>query len=293
MNTELDEQNKKIFINNVVEAVIRISLLLLMASWCFDISRPFLIMIVWGIIIAVASHPLYIKLCKYLPGSHAFASIVFTLALLGILFVPTIILSATAIESATDLARQLKSGDLVIPHPSENVKSWPLVGPWLSDLWALASENISAALEQIRPQLKSTGLWLLQMVKSAGASLLSFIVAIIIAGVILANAKKGERLAHQFALRIMGEQGHKYTELAGKNYSECYTGDFRYIHYSVFVSRSGFHSDGCASCGFMGISLFITRNHSSGRHAYHTRRSYLCDVDRRYPAGYRFSCLEY
>lgn len=216
MNTEQVEQNKKAFINNAVEAVIRISLILLMVSWCFDITKPFLLMIIWGVIIAVASYPLYIKLCDYLPGGHVLASFVFTLTLLGILFVPTIILSTTAIESATDLARQLNAGDLVIPPPPENVKDWPLVGSQVSNLWTLASENVSAALGQIQPQLKSIGLWLLQVVKSAGASLLIFIVAVVISGFILANAKGGQRFAHQFAQRIMGEQGHQYAELAGK-----------------------------------------------------------------------------
>jgi len=126
--------------------------------------------------------------------------------LLGILIVPTIILSTTALESTANLAGQLKSGEVAIPRPPENVKDWPIIDQQLSDLWGLASENISGALQQVKPQLESVGLWLLQMVKSAGASLFTFIVAIIIAGIFLANATGGRELAHQFATRIMGEK---------------------------------------------------------------------------------------
>ena len=216
MNTEQAAENKKIFINNAVEAVIRIGLLLLMAAWCFDITKPFLIMIVWGVIIAVASYPLYIKLCNYLHNRNVLASVIITSALLAIIFVPTIILSTTAIQSATDIAQQLKSGEVVIPEPPGNVQNWPLVGPQISDTWTLASDNLSEALAKIKPQLKSTGLWLLKMIKSAGASILIFLAAVVIAGFILVNANSGQRLAHQFAIRIMGEKGHQYAVLAGK-----------------------------------------------------------------------------
>lgn len=216
MNTDQQEQNKNIFINNTLEAVIRVGVLLLLAAWCFDIARPFLYMIIWGVIIAVASYPLYTKLCDYLPGGNLLVSTVFTLSLLGIIFIPTIILSTTAIEGATNLAQQLEAGEFAITPPPESVKDIPLIGPQVSDLWTLASENITAALENIKPQLQSTGLWLFQVIKSAGIAMLALIAAIIIAGVILANAKSGKQFAQQFAFRIMGEQGHKYTELSSK-----------------------------------------------------------------------------
>ena len=216
MDTNQQEQSKKIFINNTVEAVIRVGILLLLVGWCFDIARPFLYMIIWGVIIAVASYPLYTRLCNYLSGRQILTSIVFTLTLLSIILVPSIILSASAVEGATQLAQQLEAGDFVITPPPQSIKSIPLIGTQLSDLWTLASENITAALGSIQPQLKSAGLSLLQMIKSAGIGFFSLIAAIIIAGMILANAKSGKQLAQRFALRIVGEQGYQYTELSSK-----------------------------------------------------------------------------
>jgi predicted PurR-regulated permease PerM len=51
------------FLANAIEASVRISLLLVLAAWCFDIVRPFVISIAWGIIIAVAQYRLSPTLC--------------------------------------------------------------------------------------------------------------------------------------------------------------------------------------------------------------------------------------
>ena len=44
------------------EAAIRVGLLLVLVYWCFTIAEPFLVPIVWGMIIAVAVHTGYDRL---------------------------------------------------------------------------------------------------------------------------------------------------------------------------------------------------------------------------------------
>ena len=42
-----------------ITAILRVALLLLILAWCFYIIRPFIIVLVWAIIIAVALYPVY------------------------------------------------------------------------------------------------------------------------------------------------------------------------------------------------------------------------------------------
>ena len=49
------------FTTNAIEAAIRVGLLLMLAMWCLDIVRPFVVPVVWGLIIAVAIYPLFIN----------------------------------------------------------------------------------------------------------------------------------------------------------------------------------------------------------------------------------------
>jgi predicted PurR-regulated permease PerM len=62
MNTSHQPSNDKLFMARALEAAIHIGLVVLLLYACFQIGRPFIQIIVWGIIIAVAVHPGYDRL---------------------------------------------------------------------------------------------------------------------------------------------------------------------------------------------------------------------------------------
>ena len=49
--------NDDAFLRRAIETTIRIGVVALLAAWCFQITMPFIIPIVWGIIIATAVYP--------------------------------------------------------------------------------------------------------------------------------------------------------------------------------------------------------------------------------------------
>jgi hypothetical protein len=55
------------------------------------------------------------------------------------------------------IVQRLDSGVFPIPAPAESVKSWPIIGDRLYDLWALAATNVKAVFSQIAPTLKPIG----------------------------------------------------------------------------------------------------------------------------------------
>ena len=60
-----NQQNKKLeFINNAKEAALHIGLLFLIIIVSYIIFKPFLVPVVWGIIIAVALYPIFKKIVK-------------------------------------------------------------------------------------------------------------------------------------------------------------------------------------------------------------------------------------
>jgi predicted PurR-regulated permease PerM len=197
-----------------LEATVRIGILILLVAWCFSIVRPFFIPIAWGVIIAVSAHPGYLKLRGLVGGRSGLAAT--TLVILGIvlLMVPAVMLSGTLVDTAQGLAKGFQDGTLAVPPPPESVRDWPLVGEALSTFWSQASGNLMAAVQKIAPQLKAVGGWLLSTAAGAGFGILQFIVAIIIAGVFLANAKASGAFARTLAVRLAGERGADFAELA-------------------------------------------------------------------------------
>ena len=66
----MTEQSTKVtdqaFIRNSLAAAVQIGLLFLMAAWCLKIITPFIGIVAWAAIIAVAVYPLHIKLAGLL-----------------------------------------------------------------------------------------------------------------------------------------------------------------------------------------------------------------------------------
>ena len=125
MRAETDENA---FLHRAVEAAIRIGLVALLVTWCFLIVRPFIVLVVWGIIIAVAIHPLYARLVSLLGGRPLIAASLCSAALLILLLAPTVMLAGTVAEGAQRLASYLDDGSVILPEPPADIATWPVVG---------------------------------------------------------------------------------------------------------------------------------------------------------------------
>lgn len=204
----------KVFLARVIEVAIRIGLVALLIAWCFEIVRPFLNPAIWGLIIAIASYPGYLRLRSALAGRSGLAAVLFSLLALILLIGPAVLLAGTLVESAQELAQSLSDGSMTIPPPPESVGAWPLIGKPISMFWDLASQNLEAALRQAGPQLQSIGAWLLSGAAGVGFGILQFVFAIIIAGVLLAHADGGQTTARAVAIRFVGERGPEFADLA-------------------------------------------------------------------------------
>jgi len=202
------------FVSNALEATIRIGTVILLAAWCFAIVKPFIIPIVWGIIIAVAEYPGYLRLRRALGGRGATAAALIAVLGLVLLVAPAVMLSTTLVDSAHGLAKGLQEGTIAVPPPPEAVKEWPVVGDKLDAFWRQASENLAAAIGKIAPQLKAIGSWLLSTAAGAGFGILQFVIAIILAGFLLARSEAGARAAQAIATRLAGEKGADFAMLA-------------------------------------------------------------------------------
>ena len=132
-------------VRGAVEVAVRLGILLLVAVWCLQIVAPFLGIVIWGLIIAIAIERPYQRICSALGGRRALTATIFALAGLAALIVPAVLLSETLVVGATRYATELTSGSLSIPPPPDKVATWPVVGERVHAAWLLASENLGAA----------------------------------------------------------------------------------------------------------------------------------------------------
>jgi len=213
-NTSRSEEDS-IFQARVLEAAIRIGLLTLLVLWCFNIVKPFIMPVLWGAIMAVAIYPLFVKAHTALGGRQKLAATLITLLALAILIVPTVMLSASVVESSKTLSAQLDAGTLVVPPPSEKVKDWPLIGEKTYGVWRLFSTNLEAALAKFKPQVEAVGKWFISAAAGVGGGILMFVISIIIAGAFLVYGRSGSGAVAKVTGRVLGEgKGQEFVELA-------------------------------------------------------------------------------
>lgn len=198
-----------------LDTAIKIGLVGLLAYWSFLIFKPFLILVLWAIIIAVAIFPLFQKFEALFGEKKKFALILFTLISVSILIVPTIMLISSMIDTARGLAGNMHAGTLQIPPPPKNVAEWPIIGKSLFSLWNAASVNLEATLSQFKEELKTAATWLLSATAGTVGSILQFILSIIVASVFIAYQTSVQQFSQSLFIRIAGETGKDFAEIAG------------------------------------------------------------------------------
>jgi predicted PurR-regulated permease PerM len=197
-----------------VEVVVRIGVLLVLIAWCFWITRPFIVAVLWGVILAVAVHPGYCRVRSRLGGREGPAAALLTVLALLLLIGPLTMLTTALVGNVADLATRLTEGRIVIPPPPTGIASWPFIGERLEQFWSLASLNLLEALGRIQPQLRALAGWLLSLAAGAGLGALNFLAAVVIAGVLLAYSRSGGELSRKVASRLVGERGPGLASLA-------------------------------------------------------------------------------
>jgi predicted PurR-regulated permease PerM len=228
------------YVHRALEVSIHIGLVILLVAACLWIVRPFLPLVVWGIIIAISIYPGYGKLRRAVGGHGSLAAVVCTVAMLAALIVPAILLTGTIVDGVQTLAAHLKEGTLTIPPPPANVESWFLIGPPLRTVWSSAATNLRAVLEKLAPQIKAVLPVLFAASAQVGLTVLQFVLSILVAGVLLARAKGGAAAAQSLAKRLFGARGSEFEELAGSTIRSVTTGILGVALIQTLLASVGF-----------------------------------------------------
>ncbi|MFI5391306.1 MAG: AI-2E family transporter [Bacteriovoracales bacterium] len=203
------------FFRKSTETLIRLTALGLLAFGCYLIFKPFLIPIVWGIIIAIGVYPFYKGIKKVVRGNRYIASSIIVLLLFGVLALPAFLLTKSFIEGATTIAKNLEEQSIKITPPSESVKDWPIIGPKVFYIWDNLSKDLTSILDRITPQLKPIGVWVLTNLTKVGLEIVFFIIAILFAGILLVFEEKGKDFSDKLAIRLSGDGGSDLIQLTG------------------------------------------------------------------------------
>ena len=109
------KEEKPIPSRQIFNIAIQFLALGLLLTWCFKILSPFISLVVWGVVLAVALYPLHQKLKKILKQRGTLASVIITLVLLALILVPAIWLASTTAGEVKEFSAEYSAGHVTYP----------------------------------------------------------------------------------------------------------------------------------------------------------------------------------
>ena len=199
----------------LMDVFIRAMLLLALAGLCLWVFAPFLTLMVWAVILAVTLYPLHQWICRKLGGRNGLTATLLALLSVALIVVPTAVLMSSLGDSVHRLVNDVQNNTLEIPAPPASVAGWPVVGERVHAVWSKAHTDLPALVKSQQPKIGELAKVALGFVAGIGVGLLLFVAALIIAAIVMAFGKGGERFSLAFFRRIFGDpRGAEFTTLA-------------------------------------------------------------------------------
>lgn len=200
--------------NQVIHYALQLLALAILLVWCFNILAPFLIPMLWGAVFASSFFPIHEKLTGKYGWKNGLSATFITLVALAVLIVPAVFFVMAGASEIKELAANIRDGDLVVPPPNEQIKSWPLIGEKAFAFWTEASTSVTLTIQEHQDQLKPLLLKLVALLKNTAGGILLLMISIIISGIMLAYEKEESDFARKFFVKLAGKKGEEMAGIA-------------------------------------------------------------------------------
>jgi predicted PurR-regulated permease PerM len=243
--------------DELIQLVIRLGLLAVLIVWTLLLIRPFVPILAWSVVLAVALNPAFQRLAKVLGGRPKLAAAIVTVITLAIVIGPATWLGLGAVDGIKDFAGQLTAGEVVVPSPPQAIKSWPIVGPQLYELWNRASTNLQSLLREVVPYLKPFAAPLLGLAGDAGVGTIKFLLSVAVAGFLFPYGPQLVAAGRGFLSRILPDQSEHFLELAGATIRAVSQGVIGVAIIQSLLAGIGFKLAGIPSAGLLAFVVLL------------------------------------
>ncbi|HLG85089.1 MAG TPA: AI-2E family transporter [Bradyrhizobium sp.] len=197
------------------QIAIRLGLLAGVIYWSYILILPFIPIMVWSTILAVALYPVFDLLARLLGGRPVLSAVLITLLCLTIVIGPASWLVFGLVEGVRQFSEEIAKGTVSVPAPHVSVKEWPLIGGWIYDLWQLAYTNLAAVLSKFAPYAQPVATTVLATVGSVGIEILKFLAAVIATGFLFIPGPRLVAGLRTFFAHVVPERSEEFVALAG------------------------------------------------------------------------------
>lgn len=202
---------------DLTRSVLAILLMGVLIGTSFWVLRPFLLSLVWAMMIVVATWPLMLKVQAVL-RRRVLAVILMSVAMLLVFLVPLLLAVQTVVANVDTITRWMRSlANASIPPPPEWLLNIPLVGARLSEQWsAIAVASKDDLATRIAPYAAATAQWLAGALGSVGLLTIQFLLTVLIAVILYSRGERAREALIRFGRRLAADRGERVVLLAGQ-----------------------------------------------------------------------------
>jgi predicted PurR-regulated permease PerM len=213
-----------------IDTFIRLVLLGGLLLWCVLILAPFTSILLWAVILAVALYPLFAALAHRLGGRTTWAAALIVVTGLTAVAVPGYFTGRSLVNSVNILRGHLSAEELHVPQLPADWYQGTGIRRIIADRWPSKDSAVAELIESHSAEIQAGAKHTLQALSGFTMGLLMLILSILVAGVLLANAKAGSSAAERFLDRVMGRNGAAMVDLAASTVRQVAKGILGVAH---------------------------------------------------------------
>jgi len=136
---------------NRIEQTLTLAMLVVLIGGCFLVLQPFLTAVLWALVLAVTTWPVYARIQDWLGGRAGAAAGVMTLLIAAVVLTPFVIVGVTLADNFDRMAEFAKRLiDEGPPDPPAWVAGVPLVGGSLQAYWGDVAHDTPRLMAELR-----------------------------------------------------------------------------------------------------------------------------------------------
>jgi predicted PurR-regulated permease PerM len=222
------------------------------------IFAPFMGLMLWALILAVALYPLHRRLASMLGGRQGSAAALLVVIGLLLIGIPTAMLGSSFAGQIHTVIEAFTSNSVTVKSPNPAIAEWPLVGERLHAAWSSAAADLPAFLERMQPQLGNMAERVLSMAAGTMGAVLMFLGAWIIAGVMMAFGESGSAATGRIFSRLAGAaRGPRLQVLSTATIRSVATGVIGVAFIQALLLGIGFVFAGVPAAGVLALIVMI------------------------------------
>lgn len=232
--------------------------LALLLIGCFVVVRPFLTAILWAVILAYSTWPVFVRIQRATGGRTTLAALITTLLLVAVLVVPLSLVGASLADNVRHVVENLRAAmQEELPELPRWVVGLPVIGAMLDNWRAEFMADRGRLIQDLAPYLGNMRDWLIASGASLGQGLLELSLSILVTFFIYRDGKNaGERL-EAGVQRLAGTRAQRLLAVAETTTKGVVYGIVGTAIIQALLATVGFLIAGVEAAFFLGFVTFL------------------------------------